>query len=58
MLREEQEKLQEAASAIIGFLRSLLEEKNRIIDKYKERCVMLPLHPPPAVHASLLINCF
>ena len=58
MMREEQEKLQEAVSATIGSLRSLLEEKNRIIDKCKERIEQLQLHPPPAMHASLLINCF
>jgi chromosome segregation ATPase len=37
LLHEEQEKLQEAASATIGSLRALLEEKNRIIDKYRDR---------------------
>ena len=37
MMRDEQEQLQEAASATIGSLRSLLEEKNRIIDKYREK---------------------
>jgi hypothetical protein len=35
MMRDEQEKLQEAASATIGSMRSLLEEKNREL----ERCV-------------------
>ena len=37
MMREDQEKLQEAASATIGSLRALLEEKNRLIEKYKQR---------------------
>lgn len=37
LMQDEQEKLQEAASATIGSLRALLEEKNRIIDKYRDR---------------------
>ena len=46
MVREDQEKLQEAASATIGSLRSLLEEKNRLIEKYKERLEQLQLSRP------------
>lgn len=34
MMKEEQEKLQEAASATIGSMRSLLEEKNQEIDRF------------------------
>jgi len=37
MMREEQEKLQEAASATIGSMRSLLEEKNREIERYRSK---------------------
>eukprot|EP00981_Chlorochromonas_danica_P012527 scaffold5121_cov223-Ochromonas_danica.AAC.5 len=33
----EQEKLQEAATATISSLRALLEEKNRLIEKYRDR---------------------
>ena len=46
MIREDQEKLQEAASATIGSLRSLLDEKNRLIEKYKERLEQLQLSRP------------
>lgn len=41
MRQEEQEKLQEAASATIGSLRSLLEEKNRVLEKYREKLEFL-----------------
>lgn len=34
MMREEQEKLQEAASATIGSMSSLLEEKNRELERF------------------------
>ena len=37
MLKEDQEKIQEAASATIGSLRALLEEKNKLIEKYREK---------------------
>jgi hypothetical protein len=37
MLREEQEQLQEAASATIGSMRSLLEEKNREIERLRSK---------------------
>lgn len=37
MMRDEQEKLQEAANATIGSLRALLDEKNRTIDKYRQK---------------------
>jgi chromosome segregation ATPase len=37
IMPEEQEKLQEAASATIGSLKSIIEEKNRIIDKLREK---------------------
>ena len=37
MMKQDQDKLQEAANATIGSLKSLLEEKNRIIDKYRHK---------------------
>ena len=37
MMRDEQEKLQEAANATIGSLRALLDEKNRTIEKYRQK---------------------
>lgn len=37
LLQEEQDRLQEAASATIGSLRGLLEEKNRVIERYREK---------------------
>jgi chromosome segregation ATPase len=37
IMPEEQEKLQEAASATIGSLKSIIEEKNHIIDKLREK---------------------
>jgi hypothetical protein len=37
MMREEQTKLQEAANATVGSLRALLDEKNKQLDRYRER---------------------
>lgn len=37
LLRQEQERMQEAASATIGSLKNLLEEKNKTIDKYRRK---------------------
>lgn len=37
LIREEQEKLQEAASATIGSMRAMLEEKNREIDRQRAK---------------------
>jgi len=37
MMRDEQEKLQEAASTTIGSLRALIDEKNRTIEKYRQK---------------------
>jgi len=37
MMREEQEKLQEAASATIGSMRSLLEDKNKEIERLRSK---------------------
>jgi hypothetical protein len=41
LMREEQEKLQEAATATIGSMRALLEEKNRTLEKYRQRIEQL-----------------
>lgn len=37
IMKEEQDKLQQAASATIGSLRLMLEEKNEALDKYQEK---------------------
>jgi hypothetical protein len=47
MMREEQEKLQEAASATIGSMRALLEEKNAEIERFD------PPYPPRSLCARM-----
>lgn len=37
VMKEEQHKLQEAAGATIGSMKSLLDEKNRLIESYRDR---------------------
>lgn len=52
-MREEQDKMQEAANATIGSLRSLLDERNRQIEKYREKIEELHAERRPKSKADL-----
>ena len=52
IIRSEQARVQEAASATIGSLQALIQEKNETIDRLRERLELLSVHRPRS-HADL-----
>jgi chromosome segregation ATPase len=52
IMMAEQSKLQEAASATVGSLRAMLDEKNRQLDKYRERIEELQRERKVKSHAD------
>jgi len=52
MMKQEQAKLQEAATATIGSLKALLEEKNELIGKYERKISELQFEVARACHAN------